>query len=464
MKIAIWGTGKYYKKYISYIHEDAIEYIVDSDVNKQGTFIDNRVICAPESIDLDVCDYILILVKKTEEIREYLIAQGVEGKKVVDYRSIGKLFEVEPMVHAGKSMMKLEDWICLTSKKKILFFSHSLGRSGAPIVLMNLASLLLDKYQILFAGEGQGDLQNELESENIDYLADVGIFYEKIKSSNLLEKFDLFLVNTIIMSDWIEVLSEKKVPVVWWIHESSSMFYEGSNRLHNNVGKVSCYAVSEKAEQKMREYYLDMHVERLSYYLPDTGEVCWNTGREKGTKFKFALLGVIDWYKAQDLVLEAIKKIDSSVRGQFEVIVAGSIISKEKERWERAFAQCPQIKYVGELSQKEVDDLYKEMDALLCTSRVHDTMPVVVTQAMMHGIPCIVSDKVGQSTYIEHQKSGFFFCSEDIDGLVDAMQWCIKNRNKMGEIGRESRRIYEKYFSQENIRKKIEEIIDQHLM
>lgn len=464
MKIAIWGTGTYYKKYISYICEDAIEYIVDTDIKKQGTYIGDRLIQAPESLDADSCDYILILVKETEEIYRYLVEKGVGENKIVDYHSIGKLFEVEPMVRVDGNMMKLKEWFGLTSKKKILFLSHSLGRSGAPIVLMYMASLLRDKYQVLFAGEGQGDLQKELERENISYLADAGIFFEQLKDSDLFGEIDLFFVNTITMSDWVQMVLDKGFPVVWWIHESSPMFYEKSKRIHGDVSKVSCYAVSEKAKQTMSEYYPDMSIGSLSYYIPDTGGELSCAGLGRGAGFRFALLGVIDQYKAQDLVLEAIKIMDKSVAEQIEVVIAGKIISKEKEQWESAFGQCPQVKYVGELSQEEVGGLYKKIDVLLCTSRIHDTMPVVVTQAMMNGIPCIVSDMVGHSKFIENKKNGFVFSSENVNELAAVMEWCVKNRYKMAEFGMESRNIYENNFSHAYARKNIGIIVEKHIL
>ena len=74
-------------------------------------------------------------------------------------------------------------------------------------------------------------------------------------------------------------------------------------------------------------------------------------------------------------------------------------------------------------------------------------MPTVVAEAMMHAVPCIVSDAIGTTAYICDGVNGFIFKSEDVTALAEKIEWCVTNREKLGETGRKARSIYDKYFS-----------------
>ena len=44
-------------------------------------------------------------------------------------------------------------------------------------------------------------------------------------------------------------------------------------------------------------------------------------------------------------------------------------------------------------------------------------MPTVAAEAMMHGVPCLVSDAVGTAAYIRHGEDGLVFPSGDVQAL-----------------------------------------------
>ena len=89
-----------------------------------------------------------------------------------------------------------------------------------------------------------------------------------------------------------------------------------------------------------------------------------------------------------------------------------------------------------------------EVDVYVCPSR-EDTMPVTVVEAMCNKIPCIVSSGAGNHEYIEDGINGFVFENENASKLTDKIRWCIQNRDKLENIGEESRLIYERYFTLE---------------
>ena len=70
MKLALFGTGRFYQDYKAHLSKCDIEFILDNDLKKQGQMMDGRIISAPDKVDYLKCDYVIIMVKKTEEIRK----------------------------------------------------------------------------------------------------------------------------------------------------------------------------------------------------------------------------------------------------------------------------------------------------------------------------------------------------------------------------------------------------------
>ena len=74
-------------------------------------------------------------------------------------------------------------------------------------------------------------------------------------------------------------------------------------------------------------------------------------------------------------------------------------------------------------------------------------MSITTVEAMMHEIPCIVSDAAGIADFIKDGIDGIIFKSGDVDDLYDKMLWCINNKDIAEKIGKKGRRLYESTFS-----------------
>ena len=72
MRIAVWGSGYYYKKFKKYIRMEDVAYIIDNDEKKVGSFIDEKEIKSPQFLNTENLECILILVKNYEEIIKQL--------------------------------------------------------------------------------------------------------------------------------------------------------------------------------------------------------------------------------------------------------------------------------------------------------------------------------------------------------------------------------------------------------
>ena len=86
-------------------------------------------------------------------------------------------------------------------------------------------------------------------------------------------------------------------------------------------------------------------------------------------------------------------------------------------------------------------------------------MPTVAAEAMMHSVPCIVSNATGTAAYIHNGEDGFVFPTEDVQTLAERIEWCVTNKAELGSIGKNARKLYEKYFSMSAFEKRFMEVI-----
>ena len=458
MKIAIWGTGKYFEKYMDYIPEKQVSCIIDSDIRKQDTYIRGKRILAPEQMDFREITHIFLLVKDSNPMIEWLNEKGIKDEMIVRAEEVERMFARSPLVNCKGKKYPLEQWISGHASKKVFFLSHGMDRSGAPMVLLRMAKLLKENYSVLLAGPGSGALEEELEKEGVDYISDVDMFYRSDIFYDQLKTFDLLVVNTVTMDKWVMDLSKLNKPIIWWLHESDDMYYKDFSAEGIDFDNVYCYAVGRRVQEKIQGYVDSVKIGILTYYLPELSIV---DKKDKMVKDKmvFAIIGVIDYRKAHDLLFGALDGMSDTVKNRVQIIIAGAVPFDKKEWFEKKISDYPQVKYVGELSQKEVQELYQQIDILLCPSR-DDPMPVVVTQAMQNGIPCIVSDQVGQAEYIAHMQNGFVFGFENVNELSAIMEWCVTNSADLQNIGTESEKIYNRYFSKRQAQDRIQKLVE----
>lgn len=110
---------------------------------------------------------------------------------------------------------------------------------------------------------------------------------------------------------------------------------------------------------------------------------------------------------------------------------------------------------MGGLSRSEIHERYGEIDVVVCPSR-EETASIVVTEGMMYGKVCIVSEVAGMAAYIEDGENGIICESENHVNLCDKMKWVIKNRKNLQTMGKRARETYEKYFSMESFGERLE--------
>lgn len=76
-----------------------------------------------------------------------------------------------------------------------------------------------------------------------------------------------------------------------------------------------------------------------------------------------------------------------------------------------------------------------------------DRMPTVVAEAMMYGVPCLVSDSIGTASYVKDGFNGFVFHNGDEEEMTRKIAWYVTYKKSLSEMGKRAGKEYETHFS-----------------
>lgn len=165
-------------------------------------------------------------------------------------------------------------------------------------------------------------------------------------------------------------------------------------------------------------------------------------------KMKFITIGYIEWRKGQDLLVDAIEGLPEDIASSVEFVLVGQKTSQMARELEERISSLNNVTMVGTVPRDEIHKLLDEADLLICPSR-EDPMPTVCAEAMMHKVPCLVSDATGTAAYIKDGIDGMVFESESVEVLRDKILWCIEHPDELMAMGSKAYALYKEVFAEE---------------
>ncbi|MCI9396482.1 MAG: glycosyltransferase [Lachnospiraceae bacterium] len=459
MKALLFGTGDYYRKYREWFRPEDILGLVDNDEGKSGTRIDGyRVYLPHEAVSLPY-DCVVILSVHEEAMRRQLTELGVPEDKIYIY---SELYKHPEMTAADRE-------ICFWGSDKrfsgilkedfsdaVLLMSHNLDLNGAALALFYMAQILVKKgFFILFVSWSDGALRQHLCEHNIPAIIDPNLQMKTQREAEWTHGFHRIICNTL---NYYQFLSDRNMgdKVIWWLHDPL-MFYKSLDKeLMHRIRKenLEVYAVSPIAEAAFRRYFPDFDVKQLKYGIPDV-----LLEKQRHEKLKFIVIGNVQAYKGQDILIQALKVLDKKSREHICVEIVGFRPSAYANAVKEAAESIRDtIHFIPPVDRGEIHRLLDEADVLVCPS-IEDTMSIATNEGMQHCLPCIVSDTAGVAAYIEDGVNGFVVGHGDAGMLADRIRWCIEHRDRLEQMGKNARKIYEKHFSMEVFEENLTELV-----
>lgn len=459
MKILLFGTGDYYRKYRDWFRHEDILGLIDNDEKKCGAVIDGYPVYLPwEALDLPY-DSIVILSVHEGTMRRQLTELGVPNDKVYIYSELYKhpelIVDKRPVCIWGSDRL-LSAILSEGHTDAILLMSHNLDLNGAALALFYMALLLIKNHiSVFFASWSDGALRQYLYEENIPAIIDPNLQMKTQRETGWTHGFHRIICNTL---NYYQFLSDRNIDdrIIWWLHDPM-MFYKSLDkelihRIRNE--NLAVYAVSPIAEAAFKKYFPRFDVQRLVYGIPDVP-----FKKKNHEKLRFITIGNVQEYKGQDVLIRALKDLDEKVRRQIHVDVVGFRPSAYANAV-KALAEDLEniVRFVPPVDRAQIHDFLENADVLICPSIV-DTMSIASNEAMQHALPCIVSDAAGIAEYIKDGADGFVVRQGDAQALAAKIGWCVEHRDRLEQIGKNARQIYEQHFSMEVFEKNIKMIL-----
>ncbi len=343
-------------------------------------------------------------------------------------------------------------------KRSVLILSHELSLTGAPVVLAQAIPVLKEAgWQITVAAPQDGVLKDTFLREQVPVLV-LGDMDINTGWLSYAASFDLILVNTIVPFRQVQQLESLGVPILWWLHDARSG-YEAYLRhvLPETFGDtVHIYSVSHYADKALHAYRPKYRTGLLRYGLREPENL---TSLElpvdtQGKKL-FVCVGTVIPRKGQDILAQAIRLLPRELLAQCLFLFVGKVLDPDIFRHvENVMADYPQsVQYLECIPHEEVFSLYRQADAVICTSR-DDPLPTFMAETMMVSGVCICSENTGMAGILEHGRSGYLYPNDDPQSLAQCIR-LVAERSHSTDIRQNARNRFLEVFPMEVFRKNL---------
>lgn len=460
MKFLLFGTGDYYNRYRIWFDRKDIAALIDNAEEKQGHYIDGIRVIPPKDISRYEYDAVVILSFYVQTMKTQLIDLGVEENRIYHFFDLHDLI-YHPRIRRKINCYGLQD---CSESVKFLLLSNDLTLGGPALALYHAAQVLIKRgYQVVYGSMLDGPLRKILAREGIPVIVDENLMIQTMDEAQWVRKYSLIICNTMNFHVFLSE-RDKRIPVAWWLHDAL-FFYDGVRQevmdklTQDNMAVWSVGPIPERAVKAFRP---DFYVEDLIYGVTDQTEEESRSSEDHidhtENKIRFIIIGYIEQRKGQDILLEAIKRLEPDIRQKAEFIFVGQNTSLLAKDLIEAAGEISEITFTGPVDRSKINSLLGRADMLVCPSR-EDPMPTVAAEAMMHNVPCLVSDTTGTVKYIRDGIDGLIFQSENAGQLKEILERCIQGEFDLVQMGRNARNVYEEYFSMEAFENRLMELI-----
>jgi len=344
----------------------------------------------------------------------------------------------------------------------LLFVSHDLSLSGAPMMLFHAAAWCKRHgiFVTVMAPE-DGPLRAKFEAEGIPLIVDPLVETEHESFTAFARHFDCVVANTIRTSAVVRALKAEEVPVVWWLHEPGSVgehYLREESKLRAAMPLADLLLAPSESTASVYRPYTESPVQGLPNAIPDIGAQPIVGG--DSAPLRFLLLASVEPRKGQDIFVKALAQLPKEVRKAAQFEIAGRIL--DPDFWptiEPIAKQIENLTVTGALSHADAIGKMTAADVIVSPSRDEAMPTVTILEAMSLGRAIIATNVGGASEVFTNGQNALLVRPEAPDELATAIRRLIERPALVRELGRKARQTYEESFTIERFGADFSEVI-----
>lgn len=318
-------------------------------------------------------------------------------------------------------------------KRKILLVSHEMTYTGAPQSLLLIAKVFQKMgYEVDVVTLKAGKFAKEFTKLGIKVSVENNLY--KMLLKYCFAKY--VIVNTIVPYRIYNFFS-CIIPTIWFIRENPKSFDKKADIFLSIVNASNLYVMSEYSKNQYLDYNYEIKVIKHGF------EDEYRNKTIMPSNLLFAVIGSLEERKAQDIFVEAVRKLPLSLRRKSKFYIIGRALKNTFfEDLMQRIEDLPEIEYLGEIEEhNKILEIYENISCVVVPSREEPTSRVAI-EAMMMGRPVIASKNVGAQYLIEEGKNGFVFERENIEQLAACMGTIIANPDILPSMENSARNAF----------------------
>lgn len=348
--------------------------------------------------------------------------------------------------------------------RALLFVSHDLSWSGAPLILLEMARWCRARgYFVVLISPNDGPLREEFVRSGVPVIADPLIAKNHPSFARFAAGFDCVIASTIFGAPMVRAAKEAGVPHLWWIHEGRvAAHYLGEDAtlrlaLHEADLVVTPDTVSAQVYQPFREGPLRV----LRYGIPDPAATLQPVAETRSGPINFLLLGTIEQRKGQRVLLEALGKLAPEIRrgARFKIVGRPHEIAIADEV-RAAAAEIPELSCGESVTHAAALALIRATDVMLSCS-FDETGPLILMEALALGRPILATTVGSVAESLTSEDGALFFPPGDASALAAAITRLVREPELLARLRGRARGSYERHFAFRRFGEEFEVLVEE---
>ena len=347
-----------------------------------------------------------------------------------------------------------------TDRPRVLFVSHETTLSGAPIQLVHLAGWLQERgWSILVVTPDYGPISEMLAARGVPTVVESSLLTD-LSHAWLREhcpQFDVVVANTIASWPAIRAAYLEDKPGLWYLHETlvAVRLIRAIPEMASALAVADLLVTPTRQTARIYQGLTEAPIEVVPYGIPRPA----THSSPSSEQMRFLTLGSFEPRKGQDVLAEAIGKLDAETRRRCQFKMAGRVLDEDFfARLQAAVSGFPKVKLIDALDHSDALRLLNETDVLVLPSR-DETMPIAILEAMGLSKAVISADVGGVREWLRDGMNGLLVEKENPEALANALTRCAMNHRLVERLKATGARTFEQHFTLDRFGERFAELL-----